>query len=148
MTTEKIVDVFIDTAKKNNIRGNISTEFIKQTCSNNEMSLEELIGTLSLVALKYYQELSAEKDVTGIYGQRIVALERTLEQIKKSQNLSSYKVKNLNQRNGMPVAKKFNENKFKLCIESGATKNEIMQALAISESTYYRLLRAYKAKRQ
>ena len=76
----------------------------------------------------------------------MLAVEKTLEQLENSQHLSSYRVKNLNQQNGIPRAKKFNENKFKMCIEMGASKEEIMSSLNISESSYYRLLRAYKVR--
>lgn len=146
MTTESLLNFFIKTAKTNDIHGSVDKGYIKKVCYDNQLSIEELIGTLCCVALQYNQELTAEKDKKSVYIQRLDAVQKTLEQLEKSQSLSSYQVKNLQQKNGAPRAKKFNENKFKMCIEMGVDKDEIMKALSISESTYYRLLRAYKAK--
>ena len=146
MTTENLLDFFINNAKASNISGNISREYVKKVCYENGLSAEELIGTMCLVLLNYVQAVNIEKDKAETYMQRMQAVEKTLEQLEKSQHLSSYRVKNLTQQNGLPRAKKFNENKFKMCIDAGATREETMEALGISESTYYRLLRAYRAK--
>ena len=146
MTTESLLDFFIKTAKVNNIHGKVDKEYIKKACYDNQLSIEELIGTMCCVLLQYNQEISAERDKTEVYKQRMLAVEKTLEQLENSQHLSSYRVKNLNQQNGIPRAKKFNEHKFKMCIEMGASKEEIMSSLNISESTYYRLLRAYRVR--
>lgn len=146
MTTESLLDFFIKTAKTNNIQGNINREYVKKVCYENDLSAEELIGTMCLTLLHFSQAVSTEKDKAETYKQRMQAVEKTLEQLEKSQHLSSYRVKNLTQQNGLPRAKKFNENKFKMCIDAGASREETMEALGISESTYYRLLRAYRAK--
>lgn len=146
MTTEKLLGALIKNAETYNIRGSVDKDCIKKVMQENNIALETLVGTLCHMVLQYNQELALEKDKTAVYIQRLDAVQKTLEQLEKSQHLSSYKVKNLTQQNGLPRAKKFNENKFKMCIEAGASREETMEALGISESTYYRLLRAYRAK--
>ena len=146
MTTEKLLGALIKNAETYNIRGSVDKDCIKKVMQENNIALETLVGTLCHMVLQYNQELALEKDKTAVYIQRLDAVQKTLEQLEKSQNLSPYQVKKLKQRNGAPTAKKFNESSFKMCMEMGVGKEEIMGALKISESTYYRLLRAYRDK--
>lgn len=146
MTTEGLLEYLVNSAIQCNISTTVDQEVINNILQKNNISIESLVGSLCLMALKYNQDLNKEKDQKEIYIKRLEAANRTIKQLEISQNLSKYQVKNLKQRNGNPVAKKFNMNKFQMCIEMGESKSNIMKSLDISESTYYRLLRAYKNK--
>ena len=122
-----------------------STKTIKNVLSSNQMSLEELIGVLAATSIRFIGEYSTALDQIEQYKGHVTAMRKTMEDMRNNK-LQEMSMNKLLQKNQQPRAKKHNINKFSMCMQIGMKKQDIMSEMNISESTYFRLLRAYRGR--